>query len=83
MGLVIGLRVLSQQGLYLVGGTLGDYLGYKRLILLGCVVRVAGFALLAVAQQLPVLLAGAFLSGLAGALFTPPATLIWPGCRPA
>ncbi|WP_020681485.1 MFS transporter [Marinobacterium rhizophilum] len=70
-GLVIGLRVLSQQGLFLVGGTLGDYLGYKRLILLGCVVRVGGFALLAIAQQLPALLAGAFLTGLAGALFTP------------
>ncbi|NVK40661.1 MAG: MFS transporter [Oceanospirillaceae bacterium] len=70
-GLVIGLRVLSQQGLFLIGGTLGDYLGYKRLILLGCIVRVLGFALLAVAQQLPALLAGAFLTGLAGALFTP------------
>ncbi len=71
VGWVIGLRVLSQQGLFLVGGTLGDYLGYKRLILLGCVVRVVGFALLGLAQTLPLLLLGAFLTGLAGALFTP------------
>ncbi|RDL43088.1 MFS transporter [Marinomonas piezotolerans] len=71
VGLVIGLRVLSQQGLFLVGGTLGDYLGYKRLILLGCIVRVAGFALLGFAQSLPLLLLGAFLTGFAGALFTP------------
>ncbi|WP_299661229.1 MFS transporter [uncultured Psychromonas sp.] len=71
VGLVIGLRVLSQQGLFLVGGTLGDYLGYKRLILFGCLVRVLGFALLGVAQNLPLLLLGAFLTGFAGALFTP------------
>ena len=71
VGLVIGLRVLSQQGLFLVGGTLGDYLGYKRLILLGCLVRVAGFALLGFAANLPLLLLGAFLTGFAGALFTP------------
>ncbi|WP_086478853.1 MFS transporter [Oceanospirillum sanctuarii] len=71
VGLVIGLRVLSQQGLFLVGGTLGDYLGYKRLILLGCLVRIAGFLLLAVAGQFVFLLLGAFLTGFAGALFTP------------
>lgn len=70
-GLVIGLRVLSQQGLFLIGGTLGDYLGYKRLILLGCLIRVVGFALFGLAQNLPLLLLGAFLSGFAGALFTP------------
>lgn len=71
VGLVIGLRVLSQQGMFLVGGTLGDYLGYKRLILLGCLVRVAGFVLLGIAANLPLLLLGAFLTGFAGALFTP------------
>lgn len=71
VGLVIGLRVLSQQGLFLVGGTLGDYLGYKRLILLGCLVRVAGFVLLGVSQSVLPLLLGAFLTGFAGALFTP------------
>lgn len=71
VGLVIGLRVLSQQGLFLIGGTLGDYLGYKRLILLGCLVRVLGFVLLGVAPSLPLLLLGAFLTGFAGALFTP------------
>ncbi|ETI58662.1 MFS transporter [Marinomonas profundimaris] len=71
VGLIIGLRVLSQQGLFLVGGTLGDHLGYKRLILLGCAVRIAGFILLGVGYNIPVLMVGAFLSGFAGALFTP------------
>ncbi|MEO9653678.1 MFS transporter [Marinomonas sp.] len=71
VGLVIGLRVLSQQGMFLVGGTLGDYLGYKRLILLGCLVRVGGFLALGIASSLPLILIGAFLTGFAGALFTP------------
>lgn len=71
VGVIIGLRVLSQQGLFLVGGTLGDRLGYKRLILLGCAVRIIGFALLGVGQSIPVLILGAFFSGFAGALFTP------------
>ncbi|WP_369921010.1 MDR family MFS transporter [Marinomonas polaris] len=71
VGLIIGLRVLSQQGMFLVGGTLGDRLGYKRLILLGCAVRIIGFTLLGVGQTIPILILGAFFSGFAGALFTP------------
>lgn len=71
IGLVIGLRVLSQQGLFLVGGTLGDRFGYKPMILLGCVVRIAGFLLLAVSTELGWIIAGAFATGFAGALFTP------------
>jgi len=71
VGVIIGLRVLSQQGMYLVGGTLGDRLGYKRLILLGCAVRILGFTLLGIGQTVPVLILGAFCSGFAGALFTP------------
>ncbi|RCX00534.1 MDR family MFS transporter [Marinomonas foliarum] len=71
VGVIIGLRVLSQQGMFLVGGTLGDRLGYKRLILLGCAVRIIGFTLLGVGQTIPTLILGAFCSGFAGALFTP------------
>ena len=71
VGVIIGLRVLSQQGMFLVGGTLGDRLGYKRLILLGCAVRIVGFTLLGIGQTIPILVLGAFCSGFAGALFTP------------
>ncbi|RBO83877.1 MFS transporter [Marinomonas aquiplantarum] len=71
VGSIIGLRVLSQQGLFLVGGTLGDLFGYKKLILMGCAIRIIGFALLGIGQTVPVLLLGAFCSGFAGALFTP------------
>ena len=71
IGLVLGLRTFSQQGLFVVGGTLADRFGPKPVILAGCAVRVAGFAVLAVATSLPGVLAGVVLIGLAGALFSP------------
>ena len=71
VGLVLGIRVFSQQGLFLLGGLLGDRIGYRRAILIGCLVRCIGFAVLGVSQQLPILLLAACLSGFAGALFTP------------
>ncbi len=70
-GLVMGLRVFSQQGLFLLGGWLGDRLGYRRAIVWGCCLRGLGFVLLGWAQTLPLLLLAAFLTGFAGALFTP------------
>lgn len=71
VGLVMGMRVFSQQGLFLLGGTLGDRMGYRAAIIGGCLIRSGGFALLGWAEQLPVLLLAAFLTGFAGALFTP------------
>ena len=35
IGLILGLRNFSQQGLFLVGGTLADRLGYKPMIMSG------------------------------------------------
>lgn len=71
IGFIIGLRVLSQQGLFLVGGTLGDKFGYKTMILWGCVIRIIGFILLAVSTNFTMIVLGAFCTGFAGALFTP------------
>lgn len=70
-GLVMGMRVFSQQGLFLLGGTLGDRIGYHPAIVWGCLVRSVGFLLLGWAESLPILLLAATLTGFAGALFTP------------
>lgn len=71
VGLVLGIRNFAQQGMFLVGGTLADRLGYKPLIVSGCLLRTAGFALLAVADTLPALLVASAATGFAGALFNP------------
>ncbi|MFE5488295.1 MFS transporter, partial [Streptomyces sp. NPDC056527] len=71
VGLVLGVRNLSQQGLFLVGGALADRLGFKPLIVAGCALRTVGFGALAFAQSLPVLVAASVATGLAGALFNP------------
>lgn len=71
VGLVLGVRNFSQQGMFIVGGTLADRLGYKPLIVAGCVLRTAGFALLAFAESLPAILIASAATGFAGALFNP------------
>ncbi|MGY0055638.1 MFS transporter [Streptomyces sp. LZ34] len=71
VGLILGVRNFSQQGMFLVGGTLADRFGYKPLIVAGCVLRTAGFAALGLVDSLPALLAASAATGLAGALFNP------------
>ncbi|WP_210584835.1 MFS transporter [Streptomyces sp. GESEQ-35] len=71
VGIVLGVRNLSQQGLFIIGGSASDRLGARGVIIAGCAVRTVGFALFALGDGLPVLLAASVLSGLAGALFNP------------
>jgi len=71
IGLVLGLRTFSQQGMFIVGGALSDRYGAKIVILSGCVIRVAGYLLLAFGQSLWPIILGACLTGIGGALFSP------------
>ncbi|WP_432953555.1 MFS transporter [Micromonospora haikouensis] len=71
IGLVLGVRNLSQQGMFLLGGSASDRLGARGVIILGCALRAVGFGVFAVGVSLPALLAASVLSGLAGALFNP------------
>ncbi|WP_328929532.1 MFS transporter [Streptomyces sp. NBC_00190] len=71
VGLILGVRNFSQQGMFLIGGTLADRLGYKPLIIAGLVLRTAGFATLGLVDSVPALLAASAATGLAGALFNP------------
>ncbi len=71
-GLVLGVRTLSQQGLFLIGGTAADRLGPHRVIITGCALRSVGFAVFAFGTSIPpLLILASILSGLAGALFNP------------
>ncbi len=71
VGLILGVRNFSQQGMFLIGGTLADRLGYKPMIIAGMVLRVAGFATLGLVDSVPALIAASAATGLAGALFNP------------
>ncbi len=71
VGLVLGVRSFSQQGMFVVGGTLADRLGYKPVIIAGCVIRLVGFGSFAVFGTLWGIVAAAVLSGFGAALFSP------------
>ncbi|POX37485.1 MFS transporter [Streptomyces sp. Ru73] len=71
VGLVLGVRNLSQQGMFLIGGTLADRFGYKAPIMAGCLLRTVGFGLLGWVDNVPALLAASAATGFAGALFNP------------
>ncbi|ASQ96335.1 MFS transporter [Streptomyces sp. 11-1-2] len=71
VGLVLGVRNLSQQGMFLIGGTLADRYGYKAPIMAGCLLRTGGFALLGWVDALPALVIASAATGFAGALFNP------------
>ncbi|GAA3390362.1 MFS transporter [Cryptosporangium minutisporangium] len=71
VGLVLGMRNFSQQGMFLVGGALADRFGYKPLIVAGCLLRTIGFGALGFAESLAALLIASAITGFAGALFNP------------
>ncbi|WP_405708166.1 MULTISPECIES: MFS transporter [unclassified Streptomyces] len=71
VGLVLGVRNFSQQGMFLLGGTIADRYGYKAPIMAGCLLRTVGFALLGIVDSLPVLVLASAATGFAGALFNP------------
>lgn len=71
VGVVLGIRTFSQQGLFFVGGTLADRWGIKPVILIGCVVRVLGFVGFAFVDSMAGVLTATVLVGFAAALFSP------------
>lgn len=68
-GLVLAVRQFTQFGLGLFVSALADWAGYRRMIMLGMVVRAAGFMWLAFASDVLTLLLSAALSAVGGAFF--------------
>ncbi|WP_443076661.1 MDR family MFS transporter [Streptomyces sp. TRM 70361] len=71
VGLVLGLRTFSQQGLFVVGGVLTDRHGVRPVVLTGCALRIAGFGWLGYAERTWSVLGAVLLIGFAAALFSP------------
>ncbi|MBW5812879.1 MULTISPECIES: multidrug efflux MFS transporter MdtH [Yersinia] len=76
VGLALGLRQLVQQGLGIFGGAIADRFGAKPMIVTGMLMRAAGFAFMAMADEPWILLLACALSGLGGTLFDPPRTAL-------
>ncbi|WES70151.1 multidrug efflux MFS transporter MdtH [Superficieibacter sp. HKU1] len=72
VGIALGLRQLIQQGLGIFGGAIADRFGAKPMIVTGMLMRAAGFATMAIAQEPWMLWLSCLLSGLGGTLFDPP-----------
>ncbi|WP_026547554.1 MFS transporter [Paenarthrobacter nicotinovorans] len=71
IGVVLGARTFAQQGMFLVGGAISDRWGARYTMVAGCIVRVSGYLLLAAADNFSLFLAGAIVTGIGGALFSP------------
>ncbi|CAL9396276.1 MDR family MFS transporter [Streptomyces sp. enrichment culture] len=71
VGVVLGLRTFSQQGLFVVGGALADRYGVRPVVLTGCALRIAGFAWLGYAERTWSVIGSVLLIGCAAALFSP------------
>jgi hypothetical protein len=73
IGLVLGLRTFSQQGLFFVGGALTDRFGVKPILLIGIAIRVVGFIGAGLSDTTTKLMISVVLIGVAAALFSPAA----------
>ncbi|OPJ96552.1 multidrug efflux MFS transporter MdtH [Serratia marcescens] len=76
VGIALGLRQLLQQGLGIFGGAIADRFGAKPMIVTGMLLRAAGFATMAKADEPWILWFSCALSALGGTLFDPPRTAL-------
>ncbi|MEM6731877.1 MAG: MFS transporter [Myxococcota bacterium] len=70
-GVILGIRNLSHQGLFPVGGLLAERFGARTVMVAGCLLRAAAFSGFGFATGFAALTCFAAAAGFAGALFTP------------
>ncbi len=70
VGIVLSLRHFA-EGLFVIGGTLADRIGYKPMIMAGCLLKAVGCGMFAFFTDMPWLIAASVLTGVASALFIP------------
>ena len=71
VGLVLGVRNSASRACSWSAGTLADRLGYKPMIVAGCVLRTVGLRHSRLVDSLPALIVASAATGFAGALFNP------------
>ncbi|ATO32953.1 multidrug efflux MFS transporter MdtH [Dickeya dianthicola] len=76
VGIALGLRQLTQQGLGIFGGAIADRFGARPMIVAGMLLRASGFVFMALATTPLMLMLSCVLSALGGTLFEPPRNAI-------
>ncbi|MCI4188497.1 multidrug efflux MFS transporter MdtH [Dickeya dianthicola] len=76
VGIALGLRQFTQQGLGIFGGAIADRFGARPMIVAGMLLRASGFAFMALATTPLMLMLSCVLSALGGTLFEPPRNAI-------
>lgn len=71
IGLVLAVSLIFQQGFTFFGGLLGDKYSYKRILLVGLIIRSFGYLFFAFSDSLIFLIISTSLVGMGGALITP------------
>lgn len=71
VGLILGLRTFSQQGMFFLGGGLADRYSAITVLLVGIVIRVVGFLVVGITSSITGMIVGVVLIGFAAALFSP------------
>lgn len=81
-GTVLAVRTGVQQVLMIFAGPMADLFGYKRMLIIGLLVRAVGFMSFALMNSVTGLLVSSVLSGLGGALFSASARATWAALNP-
>ncbi len=71
IGIVLTSSLIFQQGLTFFGGLFGDRFGYKKIMLIGIVIRILGYVLFVYSNTLLTLVLASSFVGIGGALITP------------
>lgn len=71
IGIILMVLTICQQGFLFFGGVFSDYLGNRRLILLGLTLRILGYGLLISYPHFVILIFSTLLIGLGGAMLGP------------
>lgn len=71
IGIVLTSGLIFQQGLNFFGGLFGDRFGYKKIMLIGIIIRILGYVLFIYSNTLLMLVLASSFVGIGGALITP------------
>lgn len=71
IGIVLTASVISQQGLTFIGGMMGDKFSYRKIMIIGLIIRIVGYITFLCSSTFILLIIASSFAGIGGALLTP------------